>query len=369
MAKAETEKTEKKAKVEISTLTGIPEIDAMMLSLSKDFGEDMSGEDYGNLSFTTSGSTKFDCVTGRGGIPNGRIIELIGNTGSMKTSVALAWIAQRQAWRRAQGITDKRDVILDLEHSLERSFIEGFGIDMSQVIWKRFHTSEEALQFLIQLVKSGHIDYALLDSVDAMQSETQLRKAVGDDVVGGIAKIMNFSLRQLTKLAPEFNSTLIFINQIKTNPMQMFGSPKVTPGGAALGYYARLRIEAMNRKDGIPDLAGAALVRLKIIKTSFGPPIEDEIELAFKYGKGFDVVYDTESLAKDLDILSHSAGQTKVRWTTDSDPVPLLPDIEKGKEAGQRALRENPQLVERLRHACLRAYKVPTARPDSDFTS
>jgi hypothetical protein len=102
-------------------------------------------------------------------------------------------------------------------------------------------------------------------------------------------------------------------------------------------------------------------------RTSFGPPIEDEIELAFKYGRGFDVVYDTESLAKELGILNHSAGQTKVRWSADSEPVPLLPDIEKGKEAGQRALRDNPELVERLRHACLRAYKVPGARPDSDF--
>ncbi len=356
------------AKTELSNPTGLAEIDSILEKLTKDFGEDMSGTDYGNVTFTTSGSTKFDCAIGRGGIPNGRIIEVIGDTGSLKTSLALTWVAQRQAWRRTNGITNKRDIILDLEHSLERSFIEGFGIDMSQVIWKRFYSAEEALQFLIDLLKSGMIDYVVFDSVDALQTEVQMRKAAGEDQVGGASKILSKAVRQLAKDVATLGATLIFINQIRLNPGQMFGSPETSAGGKSIGYYSRLRIKLLPRKDGHPDVPGAAVMRARIFKNGFGPPLEEDIELAFRYGKGFDPVYDIESLAKDLGILRHSAGQTKVQWRADLEAEPLLPDVEKGKEAAQKALRENPQLVERLRHACLRMAKVPEAKQDSEFT-
>lgn len=355
------------AKGEISNPTGLAEIDCILEKLTKDFGEDMSGEDYGNVSFTTTGSAKFDCALGRGGVPNGRIIEIIGNTGSLKTSLALSLMARRQEWRKAHGVTNKRDLILDIEHSLERSFIEGLGVDMSQVIWKRFETAEEALQFLIDLIKSDLIDYIVVDSVDAMQGENQLRRKVGENDVGGISKIMNFAVRQLSKLVPRHNATLFFINQIKLNPGQMFGSPETTTGGLAIGYYARLRIKMLPRKDGHPEVPGAAVMRCRIFKNSFGPPLDEDIELAFLYGKGFDPVYDIESLAKELGILRHSAGQTKVQWTSDGEAIPLLPDIEKGKEAGRKALRSDPKLLERLRHACLRIAKVPEAKADSEF--
>lgn len=356
------------AKTELGNPTGVSELDSILEKLSKDIGDDMSGENYGNVHFTTSGSTKFDCAIGRGGIPNGRIIEIMGDTGSLKTSLGLTLIAQRQAWRKARGITNKRDIILDLEHSLEEDFIKSFGIDMSQVIWKRFYTAEDALQFLTTLMASGAVDYVLFDSVDALQSQVQIRKAAGEDQVGGTSKILSKAVRQLTKDVANHESTLIFINQIRLNPGQMFGSPETTPGGKSIGYYARLRIKLLPRKDNHPDVPGAALMRARIIKNSFGPPLEEDIELAFRYGKGFDPVYDIESLAKDLEILRHSAGQTKVKWRSDAEPEPLLPDIEKGKEAAQKALRENPRLLERLRHACLRVAKVPEALPDSEFT-
>lgn len=367
MAKEEKEKTEKKEKVDLKNPTGLKELDAILAQLSKDFGEDMSGEDYGNVSFTTSGSLKLDCALSTGGIPNGRIIELIGANGSMKTSLGLKFIGERQAWRKANGITNKRDLILDLEHSLERSFIEGFGVDLSQVIWKRLDTSDQALQFLIDVIKSEVIDYVLVDSVGAMQTEKMMRKSVGEADVGGIAKEMQFALRQLTKLVANHNVTLIFINQVTMNPSPYaVGGPETTQGGNALGYYARLRLKIKKKDDGCADLPNTALLKINVLKTSFSGPVE-EIELAFQYGKGFNQIYDIESLAKDFEILKHSVGQSKVRWTADSDWVPLLEGIEKGKEAGQQALRENPKLLERLKHACLRIAKVPGARPDSDF--
>lgn len=354
-----------KSEIEIKNLTGIDALDAMLEKLSKDFGTDMSGSNYGDMSFSPTGSARLDAALSRGGWPLGRVIEIIGDPGSLKTSLALTALAKRQAYRKANNI-NKRDLIIDLERALEASFIERFGIDLSLIIWMRPDTIEEALQACIDLPKSGFIDFVIFDSVDAGQNEKQLRKKMGEADVGGTSKDMNAAMRQIVKIAMEHQTTYFFINQIKLNPGQMFGSPETTPGGRALSYYASLRIKLLPRQEH-KEVPGAALMRLRVTKTRLGPPLEEDVELAFLYARGFDEAYDIESLAKELELLAHSAGQTKVQWTSGSDPVPLLPDIEKGKAAGQAALRTNPLLLERLRHACLRAQGVPTARPDTDF--
>lgn len=353
-------------KTTLENPTGIPELDAVMASLTKDWGEDMSGDDYGDLKFFPSGSLSLDIGLGRGGWPFARMIEIFGTSRTLKTSISLALLKSLQDWRREQGIIDKRDLILDIECGLERSFIEGFGIDMSQVIWKRFDSVEKALQFGIDLVKTTKIGMVIFDSIDAAQNEQMLRRQIGEKDVGGISKDMNNACRQLSKLVAKTGTIWIWINQIKMNPGAMFGSPEVTPGGAGPLYYSRLRIKMLT-PEKIPDAPNTCLLKLSIAKTSLGAPVLEHILVPFEYGKGFNQLYDIENTAKKQGILAHSAGQTKVQWTQDSEPVPLLPDIDKGKAAGQEALRQHPELLERLRHASMRAAGIPGAKPDSEF--
>lgn len=348
---------------------GVAEIDAVIKALSKSWSEDLSPQDYGNLTFFPSGSVKLDCLLSRGGIPDSRMIEITGDTGTFKTSLALKLMAAKQQRRKEQGIKNKRDLILDLEYSLEKSFIEQLGVDLEQVIWQRFKTAEEALQYAIELVKTGRIDTVVLDSVDALQTAAQLAKEAGEDVVGGASKVLSKAIRELSKLVDEGDSTctFIFINQIRLNPGQMFGNPQTNAGGKSIGYYSRLRLKLLPRKEH-PEVPGAYLMRIEVLKTSIGPPVNEEIHLCFIPGKGFDEVYDIESFAKSLGILKHTSGQSKIQWTADSEPVPLLKNIPKGKEAAFQALREHPLLLARLREACLRAYGISTALPDSYFT-
>lgn len=159
-----------------------------------------------------------------GGLPEGRVIEVFGQESTMKTSLCLAALAQKQSRRLEAGVFDKRDLILDLEHSMTDPFLEGFGIDLDQCIILQPNSAEEALQVSIDYVKSGAIDIVLFDSVDAMQNEKQQRRQVGEADVGGISKDMAFAMRQISKLAVQYNTTYLFINQIKMNPGVMFGS-------------------------------------------------------------------------------------------------------------------------------------------------
>jgi recombination protein RecA len=339
------------AKVTIENKTGIPELDSIMQATSNQLGVDLSGADYGDISTFSSGSMQLDLALKVGGLPEGRVIEVFGKESSMKTSFCLQAIAGKQQARLAAGITNKRDLVLDLEHSLTRGFMEGFGIDMDQIVWLRPGSAEEALQVSIDFVKSGAIDCVLIDSVDAMQNEKQQRRKVGETDVGGISKDMSFALRQISKLAPQFGTTYFFINQIKMNPGVMFGSPETTPGGSALAFYATLRLKCMSRT-ACPDIPNATTFRVKIIKTKMGGDFTDQIEIPFVFGEGFAKALDIENVAKELKILRHSAGQTKIVWVPGAEAEPLLPDIEKGKEAGQQALMEHPWLLEKLRQAC-----------------
>lgn len=330
--------------------TNVPEIDSILEALSKTLGEDASGDNFGNLEIASTGSLTLDMALKRGGYPKARIIEITGDTGTMKTSLALYWMGLRQKERKAAGITNKRDLILDLEHMLEADFIESLGVDLEQTIWKRFYSAEDALQYLTEIIKSGLIETIVVDSVDAMQSENQLEKVAGEDVMGGFSKILSKSIRTLTKLVAEHKTTLIFINQIRAS-LALYAPPTTSAGGKSIPYYSRLRLQLL-KPCPHPDVPDAAKMRIKVIKTSMSVPIEEEIELAFLYGKGFDFAYDVEACAKKLEILRHSAGQTKIIWTPGGEAEPLLPDIERGKEAAQAAIRNSPELQQRIKEAC-----------------
>lgn len=211
--------------------TGIPELDAIIKATSKKFGKDMGHQVYDDFTPLTTGSLGLDLAIGLGGIPRYGVTEIFGWESSGKTSLALSIIAQAQRERQENGIKDKRDLLIDVEHTLTPSFIKGFGIDLEQIVWRRVDSAEEALQMAIDYPKSGAIDMCLIDSVDALQTAKQMARKVGETDVGGVSKDMNFALRQISKICTEHKTTYIFINQIKQNPGQMFGSQlaKVTP--------------------------------------------------------------------------------------------------------------------------------------------
>lgn len=343
-------------RVKLNNPTGIPELDAAMMSLTKDFGVDMSGMDYGDIVPCSTGSIKLDIWLRRGGLPTGRIIEVFGGNKTMKTTFCVLALAARQRWRKENGITDKRDLLMDLENSVERSWLEGYGVDMDQIIWQRPPNIESALETCIRLGNTGMIDYCIFDSVDAGQNQRQQKRKVGDTDVGGTSKDMSFAMRRLATIAPATDTTYLFINQVRQNPGVMFGSSEVTPGGAALSFYSTLRIKFLTRKP-CPGIPNATLMRLRGVKTKMASDIDwEDIEVAVIPGQGYSTAYEIADLAKGWNILSNSAGQTKVLWNgPGTEGLPIHPDVDKGKEAAFKLLEEYPPVYERLKNLVMRA--------------
>jgi len=137
--------------------------------------------------------------------------------------------------------------------------------------------------------------------------------------------------------------------------------PETTPGGRALQYYASLRLKCL-RRTANKDLPGATNMRIKIIKTRLGPDYTSEIIVPFIHGKGPATVLDTIDVARKFEMIRFSAGVTKIRWNPDEGDdawVPLLDDIEKGKQAGINAIATTPWLLNKLKQACFTYANLP----------
>jgi len=328
--------------------TGIAALDAIIKTTSKQFGKDLGNNNFGNVEGLPTGSATLDFNLGIGGIPKDHVTEIFGWQSSGKTSLALTIIALRQKARAKLGL-ERKDLIIDLEYSLTENFVTGFGIDLSQVVWVRPETAEEALTIAIEYPKSGAIDTVLFDSVDAAQNTKMLTREIGQADVGGISKDMNNAMRQISKICAKHQCTYIFINQIKQNPGVMYGSPNVTTGGNALKFYAMMRLELMQHQPS-KKLPGAMNMRIKLNKTKVAPPKTDgEIELEFLFGKGFDRKHDLISFAKDRGAMRSAGPTVKITWANSNVEETLC----KGGIAELYKLLDDEVLFEKVKAAAL----------------
>ncbi len=93
----------------------------------------------------------------------------------------------------------------------------------------------------------------MIDSVAALVPRAEIEGEMGDTHVGLQARLMSQAMRKLAGSLSKFDTTAIFINQLREKIGVMFGSPETTPGGRALKFYSSVRLDVRkieNLKDG-----------------------------------------------------------------------------------------------------------------------
>lgn len=332
-------------------------IDAILKKIAK---EHQSTERDPHLAgVTTTGCLRLDVAlqtTGYpiGGLPLGRIIEVFGDPGSGKTSVTLSWLA---LYKKNHPKDERPILICDLERTITPEFVEGFGLSWeNDIVFRRPDTVEEAFDLILELGKAGLICASLFDSVGAAQNEKQLSRDVGATDVGGISKLLHETMRQLCKVCEDHTMTAFFINHITMKPGVVYGSPETTPGGRALPYYASTRLKVYPMKEN-PKNKGSGVARVKPVKHKTGLPylLKGTIDYDFAYGKGPDPIRDLADTAKALGLVRHSAGQSKMRDSLDTEdwyvPDPNIPKLQAGYVDW---LIGNPEAQEKLRGLVLK---------------
>jgi recombination protein RecA len=207
-------------------------------------------------------------IGGPTGIPFGYLIELSGIESAGKTTLALDLLAEAQE-QKAEGVW------VDVENSLTRKWAARRGVDVDNLCWiwpylgrfgkkgtkewkrKRLINAEEMCEEAEAYIKARYVPgkrfFMVVDSVTALltreEAETGISKANMRSKLS-LPTFLGRLLRRWVGFAHSTNTTIIFINQIRINPNQLFGNPEYTPGGKALKFYCHVRVGARRVKDG-----------------------------------------------------------------------------------------------------------------------
>jgi len=288
-------------------------------------GEHRAGQ---GISVIPTGALALDVALGVGGIPRGRIVEVFGPEGSGKTTVSLHLIAEAQA---RGGIA----AFVDAEHALDPVYAKTLGVNIDELLVSQPDSGEQALEIGDMLVRSGALDLIVIDSVAALVPRAEIEGEMGDAHVGLQARLMSQAMRKLSGSLSRFETTAVFINQLREKIGVMFGSPETTPGGRALKFYSSVRLDIRkidNLKDGT-EVVGSR-VRVKVVKNKVAPPFR-LAELDIVYGKGIS----REGSLIDMGV-AHDIVRKSGAWFTYGEE-----QLGQGRENARQFLQEHADVA------------------------
>src|SRR3954465_14190480 len=326
-------------------------VELALSSISKQFGEGsimrLGSNQKMKVETLSTGSLAIDLALGVGGLPKGRIIEIYGPESSGKTTFCLSVIAEAQ---KRGGLA----AFIDVEHALDPKYARVVGVALDDLLVSQPDSGEDALNIMETLIRSNSIDVIVLDSVAALTTKAELDGQMGDMTMGAQARLMSQAMRRLTAVVSKTNCVCIFTNQIREKIGVMFGNPETTSGGRALKFFASIRVD-IRRKDQIKTPEGKVIgnrTKIKVVKNKVAPPFT-EVE--------FDIMYDEgiSKLGSLLDLgLDHKILEKKGAWIAYEGSL-----VGQGRDAAKAALKEKPELAEKIAKAIAEKVIVAVGEP------
>jgi recombination protein RecA len=311
-------------------------------------GEHPAGQ---GITVIPTGSMALDIALGVGGIPRGRIVEVYGPEGSGKTTVCLHIIAEAQ---RNGGIA----AFVDAEHALDPTYARALGVNIDELLVSQPDSGEQALEIGDLLVRSGALDLLVIDSVAALVPRAEIEGEMGDTHVGLQARLMSQAMRKLNGSLSRFETTAIFINQLREKIGVMFGSPETTPGGRALKFYSSVRLDVRkidNLKDGA-EVVGSR-TRVKVVKNKVAPPFR-QCEFDIMYGKGISKEGSLLDVGVDIEIIKKSGA-----WFTYEGE-----QLGQGRENARQFLAEHADVAQEVERRIREAVGLTDFDGEGDAT-
>lgn len=186
------------------------------------------------LEYVSTGDIAVDLALG-GGIPLGRLIELVGDKSSGKTALALGIIKQAQK----QGL---QTAFIDVEHAFNRTFAEDAGVDLSKLVYGSPKTGEQALRILEELVASQKFGIVIVDSIAAISPPMEVQGGFETEDFKAAANFISERLYSIISANKQSKTTVIFLNQLRSSMGSGYGR-YISPGGKLFKSYCSIILE------------------------------------------------------------------------------------------------------------------------------
>jgi len=301
-------------------------------------GESVSTASRAGVDAIPTGSLGIDYITGIGGLPRGRVVEIFGPEGSGKTTLALQVIAQAQ---KDGGFA----AFIDAEHAMDVGYAKALGVNIDNLFLSQPDSGDQALEIVDTLVKgkghAGLFDVIVIDSVAALVPRAELEGQMGDAQIGLQARLMSQALRKLTANVSRSRSLVLFLNQMRMKVATGYGSygpSETTTGGYALKFYSSMRIElksAVSLKHGQEHYGRR--IRVKVVKNKLAPPFKTcEVDLI--YGKGTSRMAEVINYGEQLGIIDRTGAWFSYEGKS----------LGQGRRAVEELLSREPELLAEL---------------------
>lgn len=249
------------------------------------------------LGFIKTGCTLLDLVIG-GGLPAGRIINIVGDKSSGKTLLAIEAVSNF-----ARDYPKGRIWYREAEAAFDETYAEALGMPLSRVKFldqdKAFETVEDFEADLQKqaewCVRTKRPGLYILDSLDSLSDRKELERSADKSSYGtDKAKQMSQMFRKKIRLLKRANMTLIIISQVRDKIGMSFGRKTTRSGGRALDFYASVvlylaHLKTLYKKRRGQKRAVGVQIKAKCDKNKVGLPFR-ECDFTIRFGYGVDDV-------------------------------------------------------------------------------
>jgi recombination protein RecA len=225
-----------------------------------------------------TGVLALDNILG-GGLPVGKMVELYGNHGSGKSSIATRFMAEAQKRGKC--------VLVDLENAFDPFIAENSGVNLDDLMVAQPESAEAALEIVEMILGASDVSAVVVDSVAGLVPRAEIEGSYGDAHVGLVARLLSQAMRKLSSAQRSEQSEVIviWINQIREKIGSMgYGPQTDSTGGRALKFWCSTRVEVARTgavKQG-EEVVGHT-VKVKTTKNRFAAPFQTA---------NFDILYD-----------------------------------------------------------------------------
>ncbi len=276
-----------------------------------------------------------DKLTGVGGIPRGRIVEIYGDESVGKTTICLHLIAAAQK-------LGLRCLFADSEWSYEPAYAAFLGVDNSKLGMMREEIGEHLLDRIEEAIRSGEWDLVILDSVGGLLSNKVAESDASDKNIAPQARLVSDFWRRIVPILFMKNVAFIALNHCYIDMMNHGAT--VIKGGKTLRYHKSISIR-LQQKFGVTVKQGdkkVGKVITGIVKKNKVAGTEGlEVDGSIIFGRGFSVAADLMNDAMEAGVITKK-GNT-LFFGTDKLGI--------GLQRVRKAIEEDADLSERIKKA------------------